>query len=425
MLAMSLRKRWEGKVIAIFKEISAADVKTARSFLNQLIDVLQQDISGSTTRRKYQQFVTGGVGPGVTSSLFQTIYDQDFTLQTANAVFDMTVGLFESGSVVGTSRTSTDSADKMLFPSSSMMMREKVDIYRQFAQLLLGDSTAQFAAPFDSTTSTDKIDPALFICFKRLFMRDKIKRETFAMRFFKSASVPAASGRTNLFLPLSGTSEIAAATQVFTDIGSSNNKNFAFGGEVGSIVDASNTSNEVGLMFYDRGIAVLDINKVIDPTQFVSGVISALNTNAATGWVAGQTVIGGARAENTSAKFVPDLMVSASIDDVVDHFATVRFSTGSSTAITFQNITTINSTLVFCRASADEFNYSANPTFRDAESRIVVIDSGQEDTQQSFTFVTSVGLYDANDNLLAVGKVSRPIEKSPERDLTLRVRIDF
>lgn len=411
--------------MAIFKEVAASDIKVARSFLNQLIDVLQQDISGSTTRRKYQQFVSGGVGPGVTSSLFQTVYDQDFSLQTANAVFDMTVGLFESGSVVGTSRTGTDSADKMLFPSSSLMMREKVDVYRQFAQLLLGDSTGQFVAPYDSTTSSDKIDPALFICFKRLFMRDKIKRETFAMRFFKSASVPAGPGQTNLYKPLTGSGEISNATQVFTDIGSSNNKNFAFGGEVGSIVDASNTSTTVGLLFYDRGIAVLDLNKVINPNQFVSGVISALNANAATGWVEGQTVIGGPRAENTAAKFVPDLMVSASIDDIVDHVSTVRFSTGSSTAITFQNITTINSTLVFCRAAADEFNYSANPTFRDDEDRIVVIDSGQEDTQQSFTFVTSVGLYDANDNLLAIGKVSRPIEKSPERDLTLRVRVDF
>jgi len=410
--------------MAIFKEVLASDIKTARSFLNQLIDVLQQDISGSSTRRKFQHFVSGGVGPGVTSSLFQTVYDQDFTLQTANAVFDMTVGLFLSGTVVGTSRTSTDSADKMLFPSSSMMMREKVDVYKQMAQLLLGDATSQFVAPFDSTTTTDKIDPALFICFKRLFTRDKIKRETFAMRFFKSSS-QSPTGGTNLFMPLTASAQISAATQVFTDIGSSNNKNFAFGGEVGSIVNAADTTSTVGLLFYDRGIAVLDINKILNAQQNVSGVISALNTNTATGWVAGQTVIGGARAENTNAKYVPDLMVSASIDDIVDHISTVRFSTGSATAITFQNITTINSTLVFCRASADEFNYSANPTFRDAENRIVVIDSGQEDTQQSFTFVTSVGLYDANDNLLAVGKVSRPIEKSSERDLTLRVRIDF
>jgi hypothetical protein len=95
------------------------------------------------------------------------------------------------------------------------------------------------------------------------------------------------------------------------------------------------------------------------------------------------------------------------------------------TSTTFQNVTNINSTLVFCRAAADEFNYSQNPTYVDANNRITVIDPGQENTQKSFTYVTSIGLYDANDNLLAVSKVSRPIEKNSERDLTFRVRLDF
>ena len=85
--------------MAIFKELTPGNIKSSRSYLSQLIDVLQEDISGSSSRRKYQVFVTGGVGPGVTSSLFQTVYDQDFSLQTANAVMDMTVGLFEGGTV--------------------------------------------------------------------------------------------------------------------------------------------------------------------------------------------------------------------------------------------------------------------------------------------------------------------------------------
>ena len=128
---------------------------------------------------------------------------------------------------------------------------------------------------------------------------------------------------------------------------------------------------------------------------------------------------------NQDAKFIPDLMVSASIDDIVTHIASTRFSSGSFTATTFQNVTNINSTLIFCRASADEFNYSSNPTYTDSDNRIVVIDEGQEGRQQSFTFITAIGLYDANDNLLAVAKLSRPVEKNPEKDLTFRIRLDF
>ena len=57
--------------MSTFKQLVPADIKEARSFLNQLVDVVQQDISGSSTRKKYQVFVTGGVGPGVTLRFFR------------------------------------------------------------------------------------------------------------------------------------------------------------------------------------------------------------------------------------------------------------------------------------------------------------------------------------------------------------------
>ena len=183
--------------MATFKEISAADVKTSKSALNQLVDIIQEDVSGSATRRAYQVFVTGSGATSVTASLFQTVYDQDYTLQTANPMFDMTVGLWYSGSTVQTIKTGEDTAGKLLFPSSSMQMREKVDIYRQYAGKLLGNATQAFYSPFNvatdpTTTSADRIDNALFLNFKRLFARDKVKRETFAMRFFVTGDLDGA-----------------------------------------------------------------------------------------------------------------------------------------------------------------------------------------------------------------------------------------
>lgn len=411
--------------MAIFKELSSENIKTARSFLSQLVEVLQQDISGSSTRKKYQHFVTGaGVAPGVTSSLFQTVYDQDFTFQTTNAQLDVTYGCFTSGSVVEAIKTGTDSTGKLLFPSTSLMMREKVDIYKQFAQLLLGDSTAQFTAPIDSTTTSDKIDNALFITFRRLFSRDKIKRETFALKFYKYANQVASSNHVgNINTVISG-SELTGS-YIYTDAGSATNRNVSVGGEVGSIVDSSNTSTTAGLLFYDRGVAVFDLAKIMDVTQKVSGAITSVNGNATFGLQAGASVIGGTNGVNTNAKFSPDFFSSGSMDAIIDHLCGIRFHTGSVTAVTFQNITNINSTLISCQASPDEFNYSSNPTFRDSDDRITVIEAGQEDISQTFTFITGIGLYDANDNLMAVAKTSRPIEKSPERSLNIRVRIDY
>ena len=86
--------------------------------------MLQEDVSGSVSRRKYQSFITGTTTSiGVTSSLFQTIYDSDFTLQTSNAIMDIAFGLLPSGSTVLTSQQAIDVAGKELFPSSSLMMR--------------------------------------------------------------------------------------------------------------------------------------------------------------------------------------------------------------------------------------------------------------------------------------------------------------
>jgi hypothetical protein len=405
----------------IFKEILPTDIKTSRSFLNQLVDVLQEDISGSTSRRKFQHFITGGIGPGVTSSLFQSVYDQDFTLQTANPIFDVTFGLNPAGTTVTTTLVGTDAAGKYLFPSSSMMMREKIDIYKQYAQALLGDSTTSFHAPFDSVADADELDCAVFISFKRLFARDQIKRETYAMKWYQTASNSATE---TLFVPELNCPQNLYRSSIFgssiyTDVGSSNNKLVAFGGQVGNLVDAALTTRTVGLIFYDRGIVVLNLASVISASQFATGSISAMHP-------AGITWLGGPGTETyRTSKFIPDFVTSGSMDDILDHVCYSRMQSGSLTAVTFQNVTNINSTLVFCRATSDEFNYSANPTFVDANNRITVIDPGAEDSQTAFVFITGVGLYDSNDNLLAMAKLSRPLEKNAEKDLTLRLRLDY
>ena len=396
--------------MATFKTISSDDIKETTSVLNQLVDFVEEDISGSNTRKRFQVFVTSSGANAVTSSLFHTVYDQNFTLQTANELFDLTTGLYFNSQTVTGSRTEVDANGKFLFPSASLMMREKINIYKQFAQLLLGDSTARFTAPFSNATAgSDEIDEALFLSFKRLFVRDGIKRETFAIKMFQSSSGEV-NGRTDN-LRVNATTHPASSSAIFTDVGSSTSvERSSTGGDVGNIVNASNTAETVGLLFYQQGIAVFDMKKVFDGNQIMKGQLAAVGAT------------GKARAEK---KFIPSLVTSASIDDLLGHIAETRFGSGSNTFLTFQNNTKINSTLYFCRATADEFNFSTNPSYTNSEGRIRVIDTGQEDVEKSFAFVTTVGLYDANEELLAVAKLSRPVEKNDEKDLTFRVRLDF
>lgn len=394
--------------MATFKEFAAEDIRTTTSFLNQLVDILGADISGSSTRKQYQVFVTGGLGPGVTSSLFQTVFDQDFTLQTANPIFDITYG-FSTGSQYVNNYT-IDSNGKYVFGSNTLMMREKLDIYRLFARELLGDEESEFVVQASGSNSSNVIKEAAFICFKRLFARDKVKRETTAIRFFMSASgngvaVPTPTDVTNNIV----TAGVSAS--ILTDIGSSVNRLFLQGGEVSTIVDSANTTNALGLLFLDRGIMILDMSRSFDQRTYISGAISSVQYTSGIN-------------PNMSASLL-NFAASASIDDFLDHICSTRFTGSNETAVTFQNITNINSSIFFCRAAADEFNYSSNPTFTDENNRIVVIDPGQEVEQKSFVFATSIGMYDASDNLLAVAKLSRPVLKDDERDITFKVRLDF
>lgn len=424
----------------VYKAIGPKDIKTARSFLNQLVDIVQSSVSGSNTRKAYEVFVTGSGAASLTSSIFQTVFDQDFTLATANEMLDITVGLFASGGIVtGSPGYGVDTAGKLTFASNTAMMREKVQIYNQFAQTLLGNANSQFSSPFTNASASDYIDSALFLPFKRLFARDSIKPETFAMKIFQSAALDGSGDASsfektikNVYTGSNINYPAASGSLIITDAGAGSTPQYSYGGTVANLVNSTNTTQNVGLIFYDQGIVVLDMNKVFWTTQHMSGLISAAtgaDTVAGTTTAAGTTIIGRTwTSANAAATFIPDFVVSASIDDIVNHVASVRFGNTANindTSITFQNITTINSTLVFCRASADEFNYSSNPTFTDDDGRIVVIDEGSELTQNSFTFITTIGLYDAADNLLAVAKLSRPVEKNNEKDLTFRVRLDY
>jgi hypothetical protein len=353
-------------------------------------------------------------------------------------MFDIAVGLYESGSTVLSASSGVDVNGKRLFSTSSLMMREKIEMYKLFASKLLGDANSRFFAPYtdpgSASTVSDSlaIDEALFIPFKRLFSRDGIKKNSFAMRFYSTASLdgsPKAStfekGLSNVFTGSNiFVNSSTSGSHIYTDAGvTSFNETAA--GQVGNILNASDSADTVGLMFYDAGVAVFDLKRICFKNQHMSGTISAV-TGSSVPVLSNSTIVGSGSfpSSNVSASFIPDLIVSSSVDDFLRHIATTRFQSGSLTAITFQNQTKINSTLFFCRANANEFNFSSNPTYTDDAGQIVVKPDAVSDAK-TFTYPTTVGLYDVNNNLLAVAKLGRPVEKNDEQDLTIRVRLDF
>ena len=119
---------------------------------------------------------------------------------------------------------------------------------------------------------------------------------------------------------------------------------------------------------------------------------------------------------SNKALFPDRIFTSGSIDLYADN---VRNRIES---ISFNNTTELNSTIYFCRANHNEFNYSSNVTYLTGSQ--VRVKAG-EVLNPPKSYVTTVGLYSADNELLAVAKLSEPLRKDPTNELTLRVRLDY
>jgi hypothetical protein len=76
----------------------------------------------------------------------------------------------------------------------------------------------------------------------------------------------------------------------------------------------------------------------------------------------------------------------------------------------------------FVRANNREFNFSNNPTFVTGSVGEFVNSSFERDPR---VYITTVGLYDDANELLAVAKTSKPVEKSFDKEVAIKVKLDF
>jgi len=83
---------------------------------------------------------------------------------------------------------------------------------------------------------------------------------------------------------------------------------------------------------------------------------------------------------------------------------------------------TLSSDFIFVRARNSEFNYSENPSFISGSTGEVLFNSFIDNPK---TYITTVGLYNDNNELLAVAKLSRPLPKDFTKELLVRVKLDF
>ena len=83
---------------------------------------------------------------------------------------------------------------------------------------------------------------------------------------------------------------------------------------------------------------------------------------------------------------------------------------------------TITSDFVFVRARNSEFNYSENPSYISGSTGEVIYNYFINNPQ---TYMTTIGLYNDGNELLAVAKLSKPLNKDFTKEALVRVKLDF
>lgn len=349
-----------------FKTLNAKDVISTRNLLHEAIPITGQIVSGTYADGNIKNFSHG---------IFQSVYDYPYLSSSANHIFDLTAGY---ASVSGLSGAASSQNDK------------KINIYNQMAQVLVGfdenNDVRQFDEDGNLTDGGTKINEAFVINFTRLLTKDEVKKGSFSLELGVTGAYTTPFDSRIKLQDADGTTsyKVNSPAGEYGILYATNSQNSPLDGVTGS------TQQAAGLIYYQAGVAVVT-------ASVFSGLLSSSVEMNATG-------------EDVDA-----VLTGSTIQSSCDEFRHRIYD------LSFNNSVELNSTVYFCRANHNEFNYSANPTYLSASKLVVKNDSADVPV----SYATTVGLYSPDNELLAVAKLSEPLKKDPTTEFTVRVRLDY
>lgn len=321
-------------------------------------------------------FFTSSTQTATQKTYYYEVYNSASTVSTSEAQFSVAYGhRLGSGSILGVGSTN-DSATRAIYSQYKLMLLEP------------GDTTF--------TISGSNTDSIYIVNVNRARLRERIDASNFELCLGAlSGSHVANSSHTGSNVRINA---LSGSVRLIPDTTNANTT----AGQAGiryNLVSGSitagifNSTDIYGLVYPQMGIIVLNGNK--------------LNTNLGFNTVTGSNIAG----DNAFKIFT-------SISGAAANFS-----------LPFQgrSAETVKSTYYFVRANNREFNYSSNPTYVSGSDGALA--QPQFNPNQSFggpkTYITTVGLYDDNGNLLAVAKLSQPLLKSSTREALIKVKLDF
>ena len=355
----------------VFKTLGPNDTGDSKASLHEQIPVTGTIISGT-----YGTFPSESNVKFFSTGDHIDVYDYPYASSSANFMFSMTAGYASAAS-----------------PAANTQATLKNNIYRQFSQQYVGYDTNQEPVEFNvsgvlnpANTFPPKYDGAAFIDFSRVLMKDEIKKGSFQITI----------GTASYDNPFAGTKTFSDAHVV--EGNQQTYKTNSPMGEYALLQEGTGStvpeSSSIGFLYYQAGLLVLGATQEVFGSELTSGSSFATTT---------------AQTPNAA-------LLSGSINDFVNG---VRAHVQN---IQFNNTTELNSTTYFLRAANNEFNYSNNPSFVSGSE--IVVKAGNA-SNPSVAYITTVGLYSADNQLLAVGKLSEPLKKTPQDEINIKMRIDY
>lgn len=350
---------------SIFKVLRSEDKAKTKQTINEAIPITGSICSGTYSDENIKNPAHG---------MWQFVYDYPYLSSSANRIFDLTAGYASDSSLSG---------------SDSSQNAKKINVYNTIANTLVGQDVTGSILKFDQdgniAAGGTKIKEAYFMCFSRLLVKDGIKKGSFRLNIETEGPGDFGASLTDNFFKTIGDYGAGSSYKVNSPAG-----------DYGIIYTSSatpNTNSGVGLIYYDTGVVVIT-------ASLFSG------------------------SGGPSSNFYNNGTDSGSVDAILSG-STVEVNSDAIrnriVNISFNNETEVNSTIYFCRANHNEFNYSSNPTYLTGSK--IRVKTKSSDTP--ITYVTGVLLYSPDNELMAVAKLSEPYRKDFGTPLNLRVRLDY
>ena len=397
-----------------FKNFLNNDTTVTKTLLHEAIPITGSIVSGTYDENNIKNYTHG---------MFSSVYDYPYLSSSANHIIDITCGY---------------SAKSALSASTNIQNSKKINIYNQMAQVLVGYNESGSIREFDEDGNFAEggttLQECYFLNFARLLQKDEIKKGSFELELgvlnSNSNKVDHAKGHMDARIKIqdynaqndykvnspAGEYGILYATASYDEGDTTPPAN--------AVINQTIASGTLypgyvpcGLLYYQAGVAVLSSSIFLDADGGTRdsgdggyGILSATG-------VGGTRLNTGNSAKDIDMKsnHVTALLTGSTIQNNALGFRHTIYN------LQFNNTTELNSSIYFCRVNHNEFNYSSNPTYL-KESKIFV---KNESTDNPVSYITTIGLYSADNELLATAKLSEPIKKDPSTELTFRVRLDY